>query len=316
MSSVKRRGLGRGLDALLGGASPSLASTADAADAEGELAEIEAERGAENAAQPESMTPAGGLNQIGIDLIKRGRFQPRRNFDEERLRELADSITAQGVLQPIVVRPVDDHYEIIAGERRWRAAQLAGLGEMPVVVREVDDQAAMAMALIENIQRDDLNPLEEAEALQRLLNEFALTHQQIAQAVGKSRTTVSNLLRLIELEADVKQMVEQGKLEMGHARAILGLKGAQQSEAAAKVVRAGLSVRETEKLVRRLQGLDAKPAPAPVKSVDPNIQSLEQQLCEKLGAIVRLQSGVKGKGKLVISYNSLEELDGILEHIN
>ena len=306
MSIAKRRGLGRGLDALLGAGASS--STPVAAETESEAASA-VETTAGSAA-------ASGPNQLGIDLIRRGSYQPRRNFDEEKLRELADSITAQGIIQPIVVRPVDDHYEIIAGERRWRAAQLAGLDEMPVVVREVDDQAAMAMALIENIQRDDLNPLEEAGALQRLLNEFALTHQQIAQAVGKSRTTVTNLLLLIELEADVKELLEQGKLEMGHARAILGLKGGQQSQAAAKVVRAGLSVRETEKLVRRLQGLDAKPAAVAAKVVDPNIHALEQQLCGKLGAVVKLQSGAKGKGKLVISYNSLEELDGILEHIN
>ncbi len=320
MSSVKRRGLGRGLDALLGVAS----AAPDTTEAKSGTSPVvnksaEDERGAvskANTSAGSATTTAAGQNQLGIDLIRRGRFQPRRNFDEEKLRELADSIAAQGIIQPIVVRPVSDHYEIIAGERRWRAAQLAGLDEIPVVIRDVDDQAAMAMALIENIQRDDLNPLEEAEALQRLLNEFALTHQQIAQAVGKSRTTVTNLLRLIELERDAKELLEQGKLEMGHARAILGLKGAQQSEAAAKVVRSGLSVRETEKLVRRLQGLDAKPAPVAEKVVDPNIRSLEQQLCEKLGAIVKLQSGAKGKGRLVISYNSLEELDGILEHIN
>ena len=321
MSSVKRRGLGRGLDALLGVApatppdttekEPGISSTVKKA--------VETEGGtvSEETVSAGSMaTAAVSQNKLGIDLIKRGRFQPRRNFDEEKLRELADSIAAQGVIQPIVVRPVNDHYEIIAGERRWRAAQLAGLGEMPVVIRDVDDQAAMAMALIENIQRDDLNPLEEAEALQRLLNEFTLTHQQIAQAVGKSRTTVTNLLRLIELEADVKELLEQGKLEMGHARAILGLKGTQQSDAAARVVRSGLSVRETEKLVRRLQGLEEKPVPAAEKIADPNIRSLEQQLCDKLGAIVKLQSGARGKGRLVISYNSLEELDGILEHIN
>lgn len=317
MSSVKRRGLGRGLDALLGVAS----TTPDTTETESGISstlkrDAGGESGAVSEATASERATAGGLTQIGIDLIRRGRFQPRRNFDEEKLRELADSIAAQGIIQPIVVRPVNDHYEIVAGERRWRAAQLVGLGEMPVVIRDVDDQAAMAMALIENIQRDDLNPLEEAEALQRLLNEFTLTHQQIAQAVGKSRTTVTNLLRLIELEADVKELLEQGKLEMGHARAILGLKGAQQSEAAAKVVRSGLSVRETEKLVRRLQGLEAKPVPVAEKIVDPNIRSLEQQLCEKLGAIVKLQSGARGKGRLVISYNSLEELDGILEHIN
>lgn len=300
MSSAKRRGLGRGLDALLGGmSSPAGADDADSG----------------SDAEADSATIRGAQSSIGIDLIRRGRYQPRRNFDEDKLRELADSIAAQGVIQPIVVRPVEEHFEIIAGERRWRAAQLAGLGEIPVVLREVDDQAAMALALIENIQRDDLNPLEEAGALQRLLNEFELTHQQIAQAVGKSRTTVTNLLRLMELEEDVKELLEQGRLEMGHARAILGLKGAQQSDAAAKVVRSGLSVRDTEKLVRRLQSLETRPAAPVEKFVDPNIRALEQRLCEKLGAEVKLQSGAKGKGKLVISYNSHEELDGILEHI-
>jgi ParB family chromosome partitioning protein len=314
MSTVKRRGLGRGLDALLGVAPAT--SNPDPAEAESDV-ETATQTESEMLVAAESTAIApGGQNQLGIDLIRRGRFQHRRNFDEEKLRELADSIAAQGVIQPIVVRPVDDHYEIIAGERRWRAAQLAGLDEIPVVFREADDQAVMALGLIENIQRDDLNPLEEAGALQRLLDEFSLTHQQIAQAIGKSRTTVTNLLRLMELEADVKELLELGKLEMGHARAILGLKGAQQSDAAAKVVRSGLSVRETEKLVRRLQGLDAKPAPVAEKLVDPNIRSLEQQLSDKLGAIVKLQSGARGKGRLVINYNSLEELDGILEHIN
>jgi ParB family chromosome partitioning protein len=320
MSTAKRRGLGRGLDALLGMA-PATADTTETETKVSSAVKMVAET--QSAAEPEAKSSsapatavAGEQYQLDIDLIRRGRYQPRRNFDEEKLRELADSIAAQGVIQPIVVRPVNDHYEIIAGERRWRAAQLAELSKIPVVIRDVDDQAAMAMALIENIQRDDLNPLEEAGALQRLLDEFSLTHQQIAQAIGKSRTTVTNLLRLMELEADAKELLEQGKLEMGHARTILGLKGAQQSQAAATVVRSGLSVRETEKLVRRMQGLDAKPAPVAEKSVDPNIRSLEQQLCDKLGAIVKLQSGAKGKGRLVISYNSLEELDGILEHIH
>ena len=320
MSTAKRRGLGRGLDALLGMA-PATADSTETETKVSSTVKMVAEKKSvaeseANTSSASAASAAGEQNQLDIDLIRRGRYQPRRNFDEEKLRELADSIAAQGVIQPIVVRPVNDHYEIIAGERRWRAAQLAGLGKIPVVIRDVDDQAAMAMALIENIQRDDLNPLEEAGALQRLLDEFSLTHQQIAQAIGKSRTTVTNLLRLMELEADAKELLEQGKLEMGHARAILGLKGAQQSQAAATVVRSGLSVRETEKLVRRMQGLDAKPAPVAEKSIDPNIRSLEQQLCDKLGAIVKLQSGTKGKGRLVISYNSLEELDGILEHIN
>jgi ParB family chromosome partitioning protein len=295
MMTTKNRGLGRGLDALLGGG---------------------ARKGAgEQEEKGEQQAPDRGVvSQLGIELIQRGRYQPRRHFDEEKLQELADSISAQGVVQPIVVRPVGNVYEIIAGERRWRAAQLAGLHEIPAVVRDVDDQAAMAMALIENIQRDDLNPLEEAGALHRLLEEFGLTHQEIAQAVGKSRTTVTNLLRLLELEPEVKAWLDEGKMEMGHARAILGLSGEAQVDAAKQVVRNGLSVRETEKLVRRLQGQASKPAKTEIP-VDPNIRSLEQDLSDKLGARVHLQSGNKGKGKLVISYNSLDELEGILAHI-
>jgi ParB family chromosome partitioning protein len=293
--TTKNRGLGRGLDALLGGG-----------------ARKAAEEQQESA--PQQAGSGSTVSTLGIEMIQRGRYQPRRHFDEEKLQELADSIAAQGVVQPIVVRPVGNVYEIVAGERRWRAAQLAGLHEIPAVIREVDDQAAMAMGLIENIQRDDLNPLEEAGALHRLLEEFGLTHQEIAQAVGKSRTTVTNLLRLLELEPEVKAWLDQGKMEMGHARAILGVTGELQVEAANQVVRNGLSVRETERLVRRLQGQEAKPARRE-KVVDPNIRSLEQDLTEKLGARVQLQSGSKGKGKLVIKYNSLDELEGILEHI-
>lgn len=292
--AAKKRGLGRGLDALLG--NPA---------------------GKEEESATEAGQSADSLTSLPIDLIRRGRYQPRRDFNPESLQELADSIAAQGVVQPIVVRPVDgNQYEIIAGERRWRASQQAGLSEIPVVIRDVNDQAAMAMGLIENIQRDDLNPLEEAGALHRLLNEFELTHQEIARAVGKSRTTVTNLLRLLELNADVKAMIEDGRIEMGHARALLGLKDGLQSEAARQVSLQGLSVRETEKLVRRLQGESegAAKAKQPVRE-DPNIRSLETSLTERLGARVKLQQGNGGKGKLVISYNSLDELDGILEHI-
>ncbi len=257
------------------------------------------------------------LNSLPLDLIQRGRFQPRRDFNPESLQELADSIAAQGVVQPIVVRPVGKNsYEIIAGERRWRAAQQAGLGEIPVVIRDVPDKTAMAMGLIENIQRDDLNPLEEASALHRLLHEFELTHQQIAQAVGKSRTTVTNLLRLLDLNEDVKQFIEERRLEMGHARALLGLKDKLQSQAARRVVAEGLSVRETEKLVRRLQGAEpAETASAPQGKEDPNVRKLEGTLTDKLGARVKIQQSASGKGKLVISYNSLDELEGILDHI-
>ncbi len=291
--AAKKRGLGRGLDALLGSASES--------DNE----------------EAQSAAPGAGMAELPLDLIQRGRFQPRRDFNPESLQELADSIAAQGVVQPIVVRPVNDgRYEIIAGERRWRASQQAGLSTIPVVVRDVPDQMAMAMGLIENIQRDDLNPLEEASALHRLLNEFELTHQQIAQAVGKSRTTVTNLLRLLDLNDDVKRHIEERRLEMGHARALLGLKDQAQSDAARRVVAQGLSVRETEKLVRRLQG--EEPAEDRVKETpkeDPNIRSLENGLTEKLGARVKIQASASGKGRMVISYNSLDELEGILEHI-
>ncbi len=294
MSAAKRRGLGRGLDALLGDMNPE----ADAAEA------AAAGKGAK-------------LDTLPVDLIQRGKYQPRRDFNAESLQELADSIAAQGVVQPIVVRPIsEDRYEIIAGERRWRAAQQAGLDEIPVVVRDVPDQTAMAMALIENIQRDDLNPLEEANALHRLLNEFELTHQEVARAVGKSRTTVTNLLRLLDLNEDVKTYVDERRLEMGHARALLGLKGPEQSSAARQVVSRGLSVRETEKLVRRLQGGEEKPRTGKkTPEVDADTRRLQDDLSGKLGAKVLLQQGKGGKGKLVIAYNSLDELEGILEHI-
>ncbi len=294
MSAAKRRGLGRGLDALLG----DMSTEAGAAE----------EAGTGKAAK---------LDTLPVDLIQRGKYQPRRDFNAESLQELADSIAAQGVVQPIVVRPIsEDRYEIIAGERRWRAAQQAGLDEIPVVVRDVPDQTAMAMALIENIQRDDLNPLEEANALYRLLNEFELTHQEVAQAVGKSRTTVTNLLRLLDLNEDVKTLVDERRLEMGHARALLGLKGAEQSSAARQVVSRGLSVRETEKLVRRLQNGEETPrAGKKTPEVDADIRRLQDDLSGKLGAKVLLEQGKGGKGKLVIAYNSLDELEGILEHI-
>jgi ParB family chromosome partitioning protein len=292
--AAKKRGLGRGLDALLGGADhPEEAATgADAKDS--------------------------GLGTLPLDLIQRGRYQPRRDFNPESLQELADSIAAQGVVQPIVVRPVEGgRYEIIAGERRWRASQQAGLDEIPVVIRDVPDQTAMAMALIENIQRDDLNPLEEANALHRLLNEFELTHQEIAKAVGKSRATVTNLLRLLDLNPDVKKLLDERRLEMGHARALLGLRGTEQSDAARQVAARGLSVRETERLVRRLlnAGEQSTSIKKPNKKKDPNVVRLQQDLSEKLGARVDIQQGSGGKGKLVIQYNNSDELEGILDHI-
>ncbi len=292
--AAKKRGLGRGLDALLGGVNSEASEGTSSAAVEG-----------------------SNLNRLPVDLIQRGRYQPRREFDPDSLRELADSIAAQGVIQPIVVRPVEnDRYELIAGERRWRAAQQAGLDEIPVVIKDVTEEAAMAMGLIENIQREDLNPLEEANALSRLLLEFELTHQAVAKAVGKSRTTVTNLLRLLELNEDVKRLVETGRLEMGHARSLLGLKGKKQTEAANKVVSQGLSVRETERLVRRLQGQEEQPKKVQTSvEEDPDIRRLLSDLTDRLGAKVNLQQNAKGKGKLVISYNSLDELEGILDHI-
>ncbi|HVO47288.1 MAG TPA: ParB/RepB/Spo0J family partition protein [Steroidobacteraceae bacterium] len=261
------------------------------------------------------------LAHLPLDLLQRGRYQPRVDMRPETLQELADSIKAQGVVQPIVVRPLDhsgqgasQRYEIIAGERRWRAAQMAGLREIPAVIRRIPDEAAIAVALIENIQRENLNPLEEARALQRLITEFTLTHQEAAEAVGRSRAGVSNLLRLLELAPEVAERVEKRELEMGHARALLGLVNLkQQIEVAALVVKSGLSVRETEALVRRmLQPAQARAAEA---TVDPNVSRLEQELADKLGARVAIQHGSGGKGKLVVTYNSLDELDGILAHI-
>jgi ParB family chromosome partitioning protein len=287
----KRRGLGRGLDALLGGAV--------------------------TASAPVRGTDKDHLRQLPVDVIRRGKYQPRSDMRPDTLEELADSIRAQGVVQPIVVRTIGaNQYEIIAGERRWRAAQLAGLHEIPAVIKDVPDQTAMAMALIENIQRENLNPMEEAVALKRLIEEFGLTHQLAAEAVGRSRAAVTNLLRLFDLNDDVRELVEQRRLEMGHARALLGLEGSMQSEAARKVANRGLSVRETEQLVRRLQA-DAKApvqAQAP-RTLDPDIRMLQDDLGERLSAQVVVQHSARGKGKLIIHYNNVDELDGILDHI-
>jgi ParB family chromosome partitioning protein len=297
--SAKKRGLGRGLDALLGAgnASPSM----------------------DEAAQGSKRVTVDGdkdntLKQLPVDLIQRGKYQPRRDIEPDSLRELADSILAQGVMQPIVVRPISDQkFEIIAGERRWRATQLAGLDVIPAVIRDVSDQAAIAMALIENIQREDLNPIEEAASLQRLQREFDLTQQEVATAVGKSRSTVANFLRLMTLQEDVRRLVEHGDLEMGHARALLGLEGLEQSAAARSVAGKGLTVRQTEALVRNLLAKDTRSAAD--KPADPNIKHLQDDLSQRLGAVVQIQHSAKGKGKLVLSYNSLDELDGILSHI-
>ena len=270
--------------------------------------------------------PARGeeLAKLPLDVLQRGRYQPRVDMRAETLSELADSIRAQGVVQPIVVRPVESQgdgvsqrYEIIAGERRWRAAQMAGLSDIPAVIRHIPDEAAIAVALIENIQRENLNPLEEARALERLISEFGLTHQQAAEAVGRSRAGVSNLLRLLELAPEVCELLEQRQLEMGHARALLALEQRRkQTEVASLVAKKGLSVRETEALVRRLQAPSGGDAAAErLSSRDPNVERLEQDLAEKLGARVAIQQGAGGKGKLVVAYNSLDELDGILAHI-
>lgn len=270
---------------------------------------------------PASVSEGDELAKIPVDLLQRGKYQPRIDMRPETLQDLADSIKAQGVVQPIVVRPLATvtgqplRYEIIAGERRWRAAQMAGLQEIPAVVRRVPDEAAVAMALIENIQREDLNPLEEARALDRLIKEFDMTHQTAAEAVGRSRAAVSNLLRLLELTEEVKLLVEQRQIEMGHARALLALNNRrQQSEVATLVAQKQLSVRETEALVRRL-GSDAATQTAPAARPDANIRKLESDLSDKLGAKVLIQHASGGKGRLVISYNSLDELDGILGHI-
>ncbi len=295
----KKRGLGRGLEALLGQATPrAVAGIPPARDQ---------------------------LTHVPVDLLQKGKYQPRQDMREDSLAELADSIKAQGVVQPIVVRPLGapaagepQRYEIIAGERRWRAAQIAGLADVPAVVRRVDDEAAVAMSLIENIQRENLNPLEEALALSRLITEFELTHQKVAEAVGRSRAAVSNLLRLLELPDEIKSLVEQRQLEMGHARSLLGLSNRRQiSEVGALVAKKGLSVRETEALVRRILARAAAgdKGAARTRSKDPDIRRLENDLADKLGATVELQHRSGGKGKLVISYHSLDELDGILAHI-
>lgn len=301
--SSKRKGLGKGLDALLGA---GLGVTAPAPEMPVNPTE----------ADPKLEYKDGKLAHLPVELIQRGKYQPRRDMHPEALEELAESIKVQGVMQPIVVRPIGEgRYEIIAGERRWRATQLAGLDKIPAVIRDVPDEAAIAMALIENIQRENLNPIEEAVALKRLQDEFELTQAEVAQAVGKSRTTVTNLLRLIALTDEVKTLLEHGDLEMGHARALLTLEPGPQKDIARQVVSKGLSVRQTEALVRAFQERtnDEKFKPEQAKSAD--IRRLEESLSEKLGAGVEIQHGNKGKGKLVISYNSLDELDGILIHI-
>jgi ParB family chromosome partitioning protein len=288
--SIKKRGLSRGLDALLGDVSIT-----------------------KTEAKPSS-SPSHALQTLPIEFLQRGKYQPRKDINPEKLQELADSIKAQGVIQPVVVRQLENEkYEIVAGERRWRAAQLAGLQEVPVVVKEIDDRTAMAVALIENIQREDLNPLEEAEALARLLDEFDMTHQQIADAVGKSRVTVTNLLRLLDLHPEVKKLLLNKHIEMGHARALLGLEGQKQVVAAYKIDKEGLTVRAAERLVRELQSPTVKPEKN--KIIDRDTLRLQEDLTSRLGAKVSIDHKKNGAGKLIIAYSSLEELDGIIGQI-
>jgi ParB family transcriptional regulator, chromosome partitioning protein len=293
--TLKKRGLGKGLDALL--------STSTAARQK----QVMSDQRTEQAMAP---APQGELRKLPLEWLRSGKYQPRKDMSQDALEDLANSIRAQGVIQPIVVRPLGEQsFEIIAGERRWRASQLARLEVVPCIIKDVPDEAAVAIALIENIQREDLNAIEEAVALQRLLTEFELTHQQVAEAVGKSRTTVTNLLRLNQLNDDVKRFVEHGDLDMGHARALLALSGPAQSELAKLVAQKGLTVRDTERLVQK--SLEpAKTKAEPVR--DPQFAYIERQIAEKIGNKVQLQQGKQNSGKLVISYENLAELDRVL----
>ena len=284
--NTKKNRLGRGLDALLGESGAVMGDVA-----------------------PDK------LQQLPVELLQRGQFQPRRQIDKEALDDLANSIAKQGVLQPIVARKLPSgDYEIIAGERRWRAAQQAQLDRVPVVVRELSDEDAMVIGLIENLQREDLNPIEEARGMQRLIEEFTMTHQQVADSVSRSRAAVSNLLRLLSLQSDVSSLLEQGQLDMGHARALLSLDEAMQQKAAQQIIKSGMSVRQAESLVRRLQEENANPV-TKVKEKDPDIRHLEDSLSEKLGTHVEIKLGSRGKGKLVIDFHGNDVLQGILEKI-
>ncbi len=289
----KKRGLGRGLDALLGGGGVTK----------------------EHIIKQKSESE---FHNVPVEFIQPGAYQPRIDMHSEALEELANSIKAQGIVQPIVIRAVadstnngDQKYEIIAGERRWKAAQIAGLSKIPAIIRDVSDKAAIAMALVENIQREELNPIEESTALKRLIDEFNMTHQMAANAVGRSRAAVSNLLRLLELETGTRQLLENGDLEMGHARALLGIKGVEQNHTAQHIVNQGLSVRETERLVKKI----LNPKAMMEKKQDPNITHLQSNLSDKLGAKVLFQHNTKGQGKMVIHYNNIDELEGIIKHI-
>lgn len=289
---VKKRGLGKSLDALLA----YTGSDASQADAESD-----------------STATNDAMQMMDVGHIQRGKYQPRRDIDPAGLEDLANSIRTQGIIQPLIVRPVGDKYEIIAGERRWRAAQLAGLQDVPVIIRHIPDEAAIAIALIENIQRENLNPIEEAIALQRLIDEFGMTHQQAADAVGKNRATISNLLRLLALPDEVKSMLERGQIEMGHARTLITLPEATQLEAANLIIAKELSVRETENLVRELQGHEVPAATVKsAKPVDPDILHLQSSLARQLKMKVAIKCNAKGRGKLIIHYRNLTELDDLL----
>lgn len=309
-----KKKLGRGLDALLSRSAGTATQPPVTSEAAGQAASPSATPDTPPAA---GTAPRGGnaeLKNIPVDLIQPGKYQPRTDMHETTLEELANSIKQQGIMQPIVLRPIGaGRYEIIAGERRWRATQLAGLHTIPAIIKQVSDESAIAMSLIENIQRENLNPIEEAMALKRLQDEFNLTQQEVAEAVGKSRATVTNLIRLIGLNPDVRRLLEHGDLEMGHARALLSLPDRQQSEAARAVVAKGLSVRQTESLVRRLLAGPGGKSGKPV--TDPDIKHLEEDLSSRLGARVLIQHTAKGRGKLILKYNSLDELEGILGHI-
>ncbi|MEE8482670.1 MAG: ParB/RepB/Spo0J family partition protein [Acidiferrobacterales bacterium] len=288
--AIKKNPLGRNLSAL--------------------LSKTALQHAAENASSVSSGRDV--LRSLSLDLISPGPYQPRSVFDPDRMEELAESIRHQGIIQPVIVRARgDNNYELIAGERRWRAAQIAGIEKIPAIVREVPDEIAIAMALVENIQREDLNPIEEATALRRLVDEFQMTHQEAGDAVGRSRSAVSNLLRLLELSQEVRELVDAKHLEMGHARALLTLEPSMQAQAAREVVRKSLSVRETEQLVRRIKN----PPVRKIQTPDPDIQRLQDTLSEKLCARVKLSHNAGGKGKMVIAYNSADELEGILQQM-
>ena len=304
--AAKRQSLGKGLDALLG--IPEDAETLQ------DQAVIDSSQELLAQTLADAVSPAdGSLQNLPVEFLHPGQYQPRRDLNSEALQELADSIATQGVMQPIIVRPTGDNkYEIIAGERRWRATQQAGLDTIPAIVREVTDEATIAMALIENIQREDLNAMEESLALIRLRDEFKLTQQQVADAVSKSRSAVTNLMRLASLEKAVQQQLERGELELGHAKCLLGLEGNAQIEAARSVAANAMTVRQTEVLVKKLQNPspDTKP-----QAPNPDIKRLQEELSEKLGAAVSIQHSAKGAGKLIFKYNSVDELDGILAHL-